>query len=263
MSESRPPQGPARSGHPDEALAAFSDGTATPDERAVVLDHLQGCGACRREIELARRAIDGLGSLAEPEAPGLDAAAIVRRAGNVVGLGPGHGAGGRWARVGSRGLAAGIASGLVAAGIVAVLAVALVRLGGSGSPTAPTAEGGGGAPTAPTFSSGSARTNYTPTSIDALAATVAATPGLLEQRSFSHSTSLTTKDASVAQSCVKDQTRNGMQPLSLVLARFQGKPAFVEVFRVGSPGAASVRVIVADHDTCAVLYTTSHSLPPG
>jgi hypothetical protein len=264
MSQSRPPHGPASSGHPDEALAAFSDGTATPDERAMVLDHLQGCSACRREIELARRAIDALGSLAEPEAPGLDPAAIVRRAGNVVGIRPSHGAGGRWARVGSRGLAAGIASGLVAAGIVAVLAVAVVRLGGSGSPTASTAEGGGaGAPVAPTFSFGSARTNYTPTSIDALAATVAATPGLLEQRGFSHSTSLTTKDATVARSCVADQTRNGMQPLGLVLARFQDKPAFVEVFRDRSPGAGSVRVVVADHNTCAVLYTTNHSLPPG
>jgi hypothetical protein len=260
MSESRPPHGPAGSSHPDAALAAFSDGSATPDERATVLDHLQACDACRREVELARRAIDALGSLGEPEPPGLDPAAIVRRAGNVVGIGPSPSTGGRWARVGARGLAAGVASGLVAAGIAAVLAIALVRQGGGGSGATATAGGGAArAPVAPAPSFG-ARTNYTPIAIDALAATVAATPARFESLGPSYATSLTTKDAATAQSCVKDQTRNGMQPLGLLLARFQGRPAFVEVFRVGSPGG-SVRVVVADRDACTVLYTTSHAIP--
>ena len=42
MSEQRPPHRPG-DGHPDEALVAFTDGTATPDEHALVLAHLQGC----------------------------------------------------------------------------------------------------------------------------------------------------------------------------------------------------------------------------
>ena len=122
--------------------------------------------------------------------------------------------------------------------------------------------GGGNVQAAPTRASG-ARTNYTPTTIDALAANMAATPGLLKRPGASYGTRLTASDAAAAQSCVEDQTRDGTQPLSLVLARFEGRPAFVEVFRVGSPGAGSVRVVVADRDTCAVLYTTSHTIPPG
>ena len=86
MSEQRPPNRPG-DGHPDEALVAFTDGTATADERALVLAHLQGCATCRHDVEMARRGLDALATLPEPEAPTLDPESIVRRAGNVVGIG--------------------------------------------------------------------------------------------------------------------------------------------------------------------------------
>ena len=42
--------------HPDELLAAYTDGSASPSEAAVVEAHLPGCEQCRAEIRIARGA---------------------------------------------------------------------------------------------------------------------------------------------------------------------------------------------------------------
>jgi anti-sigma factor RsiW len=61
----------ARTEHPDELLAGYADGSASPDERHTVETHLVSCSQCRDELVLARTARAALTSLPELEAPGL------------------------------------------------------------------------------------------------------------------------------------------------------------------------------------------------
>jgi hypothetical protein len=61
----------ARTEHPDELLAGYVDGSASPEERRAVDAHLAGCSRCREELGLARTARAALVSLPELEAPGL------------------------------------------------------------------------------------------------------------------------------------------------------------------------------------------------
>jgi hypothetical protein len=55
--------------HPEENLAGYVDGTLGTDERAVVDAHLQTCATCREEVELARTAVQALGTLEELPVP--------------------------------------------------------------------------------------------------------------------------------------------------------------------------------------------------
>lgn len=55
--------------HPEELLAGYVDGTLGDDERAVVVAHLEGCAACREEVELARTAVQALAALEEEPVP--------------------------------------------------------------------------------------------------------------------------------------------------------------------------------------------------
>jgi hypothetical protein len=73
MSDPRNP--PVR--HPDELLAGYVDGSATPDERAVVDQHLALCPTCREEVQLAADARAALISLPELGAPGLAEAGVL------------------------------------------------------------------------------------------------------------------------------------------------------------------------------------------
>jgi hypothetical protein len=266
MSEQRPPNRP-RDGHPEEALAAFTDGAATPDEHALVLAHLQGCAECRRDVETARRALDALATLPEPQSPTLDPSSIVREAGNVVGIDTGGSRRRGVARLGSGVVVGGLASGLVAAGIVFVLATGGLKLGGGGASTAASGSGGAGnfGPVSPTESGHLAMTksafDYTPQTIDQLARGQAAldasggqpggTPRTSPIPSPVHRSAALLADA---QSCTNPQIAGAERLLSVMLARFEGKPAFVAVLRTGSAG---VRVVVTDRTTCSVLYVSS------
>jgi hypothetical protein len=64
----------ARTEHPEELLAGYADGSASPDERRTVEAHLVGCSHCREELVLARTARAALTSLPELEGPGLTVA---------------------------------------------------------------------------------------------------------------------------------------------------------------------------------------------
>jgi hypothetical protein len=64
--------------HPEELLASFVDGSATPQERAEVQAHITLCPICREEIELARVALAALMALPEVEPPSLDLAFLPR-----------------------------------------------------------------------------------------------------------------------------------------------------------------------------------------
>jgi anti-sigma factor RsiW len=62
--------------HPDEQLAGYVDGSASPEERRAVDAHLVGCSQCRHELALATKARTALMSVPELEAPGLAAQGI-------------------------------------------------------------------------------------------------------------------------------------------------------------------------------------------
>jgi anti-sigma factor RsiW len=61
----------ARTEHPDELLAGYVDGSASPEERRAVDAHLAGCSECRGDLALAGAARGALASIPELEAPGL------------------------------------------------------------------------------------------------------------------------------------------------------------------------------------------------
>jgi anti-sigma factor RsiW len=63
--------------HPDELLAGYVDGSATPEDRAVVDQHLATCATCREEVQLAADARAALISLPELGAPGLAEAGVL------------------------------------------------------------------------------------------------------------------------------------------------------------------------------------------
>jgi Putative zinc-finger len=258
MTDPRSPLGPGGS-HPEEALAAFTDGTATPDERAAVLQHLQGCDRCRREVELARGALFALSSLPEPASPRLDPEMIVRRAGNVAGIDGDRRPEGRRRRIGA------IAGGLVAAAVVAVTLAGLIKLNGGNS--ASTAAGGSGsspailAPNAPSPSArvqyGKSPTEYTTHSIDQLAADEAASADTGGQAHSTSGMNVPAREALAANTCAA-QTADGANVVRILVASFQGRPAYITVLRANDVGQAVVRVVVTDRADCTVLYTTSH-----
>jgi hypothetical protein len=260
MTDQRPPLGPNGS-HPEEALAAFTDGSATPDERAAVLQHLQGCNQCRREVELSRGAVTALASLPEPPAPGLDPEAIIERAGNVAGIDPGRRPEGTRRRTGP------IAGGLVAAAVVALAVAGLVRLNGgnqaasSGSaasspsrtqPVAP--EAGPSSSLDTTF--GALTKDFTPESVDRLAAAEAAAeagahaPSTGEKR-------VPNSLAATASSCAAQVAGSG-HVVRILVTSFRGQPAFITVVREENGTQPEIHVVVTDRTNCALLYTTNH-----
>jgi hypothetical protein len=264
MTDRRSPRPPGS--HPEEALAAFADGSATPDERAAVLGHLQTCTTCRRDLETSRRALEALGTLPEPPSPTLDPGSIVRQAGNVVGLEPSEDRP-RTGR-GSRILAGGLAAGLVAAGLVLVLATGVLKLGGGGaSMTAGGKESSAGSSgvvpkPAEQYFGGNVSADYSRQAIDDLAATEA------NQQAAHAPSSGATRDTTAqpdllakVQRCTEPQTADGSSPISVVLAHFEGRPVFVSVLRRGTAGSGFVRVVVTDRASCSVLYAAQAPIP--
>jgi hypothetical protein len=63
--------------HPDELLAGYVDGSATPEEREVVDQHAANCPTCLEEVQLATEARAALISLPELGAPGLAEAGVL------------------------------------------------------------------------------------------------------------------------------------------------------------------------------------------
>jgi anti-sigma factor RsiW len=64
----------ARTEHPEELLAGYADGSASPDERRTVEAHLVSCSQCKDELVLAGTARVALTSLPELAAPVLTVA---------------------------------------------------------------------------------------------------------------------------------------------------------------------------------------------
>ncbi len=146
------------SSHPDELLAAYVDGSASPDEAAEAERHLAACAACRSDVDAARAGLDALRGLPEVASPwekqgdgSLVAAAVAGEVLETVPAAPSkppppvvnirerRGSPVRWSGTAAAALAA-----------AAVLAVIVVVLSHSGSGVqsagnAPTQAGGGSA----------------------------------------------------------------------------------------------------------------------
>ena len=246
--------------HPDELLAGYVDGTLPAEERTVVDVHLAECERCRREVELAGSARLALGSLAEVPAPSGVAARALQEAGGA----PQRQAGGtpRWYRI------AGVAAAAAAALLVVTLT--LPHIGKSSSSTADAADSnakvaaGASVPNAalPASVIEIQQTNYDDASLSALSESYAGssaalstpTPGATESTAVINGTPAQTAKALAC--LVKSAPSEAGQPTRLISARFQGTPAYLEVFLEG-PGADqppdSVVVWVFATKDCAIL----------
>src|SRR5213593_3597193 len=124
--------------HPEEHLSGYVDGTLATGERAEVDAHLATCATCREEIELATGAVTMLRELPEVPVPFGTTRPVMAEAGKERTSRARRSWGGRtqWA--------AGLAAAAV---LVAVVAVALPRVGREAQPEA--AAGGGGAAASP------------------------------------------------------------------------------------------------------------------
>jgi hypothetical protein len=247
--------------HPEELLAGYVDGTLPAHELSAVRAHLAECPRCRQEITLAASALSALRSLTQVAAPTGVATRALAEAGGAPKRRTGETP--RWYRIG------GIAA---AAAALLVLAVTLPRIGKSTTSISDTVRTsakvgvGGGAPVTALAASAIEiqQTNYDDASLSALTASYT---GAGAAAGFSTSTPGATQSAAVvtgtpaqtakALACiVKSAPSETGQPARLISARFQGTPAYLEVFLEG-PGADqpadSVVVWVFATKNCAIL----------
>ena len=248
--------------HPDELLAGYVDGTATADERATAEAHLESCGRCRAEIELATVGRAAMVSLPQVESPGIAAAGLAG-----LGLMPEPGsepetsAAGAARRMGRRSsrrwerLAWGAGLAAAAASLVVIFAVSHTGgRTGAGPAAAPAASANTRAP------SQSLRivdrgANYSPSSVNALATALAGTAKLSKppQDALAGGQSFQS-EAGTALACV--QHGAGLSaadnPYYLEVATYQGTPAYLGAFV--SPAAGSNRghivLVVVSRQDC-------------
>jgi Putative zinc-finger len=246
--------------HPEELLAPYVDGTASPQERAAVDAHASSCAHCRGEIAAATAARAALRRLPVVNAPaGLAPDThVVTPAGR-----PGDGVPGwyRWA-----GAAA------VAAVIVLLVALVLPNIGRHPS----TSEGAFSGNDGKTTASGPVQIeiqaqDYQGTTLSDLLkaqvgattpnANVAATPASAETSPQTG----TAKQATDARACIKAAFRKVPGHLiRLISARFAGAPAYIGIYEQGPRGQPFDTIVgrVASADTCTLLTIATARLGP-
>ncbi|MGH2572097.1 MAG: anti-sigma factor family protein [Actinomycetota bacterium] len=250
--------------HPEEQLAAYVDGSASPPEREAVEAHLASCALCREELELARSALSALSALPELEGPGLaaDGLAALRRLPEPIPIRESRAR--TWQRV-------AWGAGLAAAAAVAAV---FVIMGGFLSDGNGDFEAAGRAPTSaaehPVVQQGG---DHTSDSLAALARSLAA-----EARAADDSgtgTRLREDEAgapaaapAVAVEEIVDCVQRGaglgpgVQPSYLEEATFQGAPAYIGAFVVpgseGSPG--HLELVAVSRGECQPLYFAREAL---
>ncbi|HEY3210498.1 MAG TPA: zf-HC2 domain-containing protein [Actinomycetota bacterium] len=283
--------------HPDELLAGYADGSASPEERRAVETHLAECSQCRDELDLAKTARAALMSLPELEAPGLAAQGIeaLRRAEVQPAAGPaeqqpehvpvgaGVGAGDELAdRREARQRRQWQVSWAALAGVAAVLAalaiVPLVLNRGGGSKTA-------GGPAAGSAASPTVATNYPPVfdrssdydqaSIQALARQLGqdARRGAFERSETLAGPPPTPSLEGSAPKAVaisaSDVVRCAVRgtglaadtvPVYLETATYQGTPAYVVAVQTEGGNRSHLRVYVVGRQDCNFLYEADQPL---
>lgn len=213
--------------HPEELLAPYVDGTASPEERAAVDTHMATCARCRAEISAASAARAQLKRLPVVEAPpGLAPDPVATPSATRAGGAPG------WYRwVGAA----------AAAAVIALLLVMVLPKSGNNAATDAAGSNGMRATeaTAPIALEirdrdfgGSALTQELTTAAAGVAANAPGTPAQPEFDASSTEKIGTPKDAKDAQACLA--TAFGEVPgtlVRLISGPYEGKPAYIGIYR--------------------------------
>jgi anti-sigma factor RsiW len=275
--------------HPDELLAGYVDGSATPEEREAVDRHLAACAACSEEVRLAADARAALVSLPELGAPGLAEAGVLALRRAAFQAVPADGPDGATepatadrsptaARIEPRDrLRVAWVQLVAAAAIVAVLggliAIPLLLSGNDASTSGGTrAAGPIAVPSSslpPLIDQGA---NYSQASLDSLAARVTT---LVRAKHLAESTargsvqatpapaaglgqSPAVEDASAARTALTCLVQGGgpedLAPVYLEQAEVSGTPAFIGGFFIQG-AKLNVMVIAVSRDGCQPLYS--------
>jgi len=253
--------------HPDDLLAGYVDGDLGERERAEVDAHLATCERCRADVRSARLAKDRMASVPAAEAPPglhdeiLDA---VRRAPHEAPVVEVFGARPRRSSKPAAWL------GAVAAAAAILIGVFVFNgLSGSSQNAVTSSAGSGGAefasgspPAAGPTSSGvvlQAGQDYDEAGIERLAAAAAAGRLPVPQTSLAPSD----EAANVTRCLTKGaQLRGDEQPIELIRATFNGKPADLGVYRLAGSKGGPERIVVwvVSARDCSVLSFTQHLL---
>ena len=245
--------------HPEEHLSGYVDGTLATDERAEVDSHLATCATCREEIELSTRAVTILRELPEVPVPFGTTRPVMAKAGKE------RTSRARRSRGGWTQWAAGLAAAAV---LIAVVVVALPRVGREAQMES---AGGGGASAAPTPAPGmeAAISGAVPLEVQPNADYDATKLEQLADSSVQRAGSDTTLAAPSAKDAPAAQAEDAAACLArpggltgrdrlvrLIQATFQGRPAYVGVYLeqpgAGQPADRIVIWVVARRD-CSFL----------
>lgn len=248
--------------HPEDLLADYVNGSLTPSDRASVDEHLAGCRECSAEVSLARAARSALRDL--PEIPVPDG--VSSRALDAAGS-PGRPGRYRWLGAGA------------AAAAVALLLVTLPHLASAPASQDKAEEAlAGGSASSIAHADASAlelavqQTNYDQASLDdltnatlrqATSSLQTATAGLPPANAAPNARIGTGAELQTALACVgKAVAADTGPPFKLILARFDGKAAFL-AFYFGDSGEGqsptSLVVWIVDGHTCTASGLSSSS----
>jgi hypothetical protein len=282
--------------HPDDLLASYVDGSATPDEGDRAERHLSSCRRCRDEVEAARTGLAALASL-----PMLDSPDVIETVIEALDRAGAHGweplpeEGRRAARLGDfeavRARRSGwsgwgvraAAGGVLAATAAAVVALFLM-LGGRPTPVTNSAlapRRGAPAPAAP-VPAGPALVDrgsrYTPSTLAALGNRLAAqlrrqplsaaeeapaAPSPAASADFRQQTERSPATAAHAIACLERGGAPFATPRYLEVATFEGKPVYVGAFVLASSSGLRPRlnVIAVTRTGCQPVYHLNRKLP--
>jgi anti-sigma factor RsiW len=254
---------------PDPQLTDYVDGALNEADRGAVETHLATCATCRREVALARSARDALGSLpAVAPPPGLADAAIAEAAAPTPAQ--------PTSLAGRRAAARWIGGAVAVAAALVLVAVAAPKLGGG---PARTAAEGTSADAAPSFDRATAvdvvRANLTFAQLPAVTAGLGGVPAPQADAGTTGANAVTATSAPqpaldvrqrlpdrlpVAARCLDKAWQNPDGELTrVVLARYEGTPAYFGVYAVG-PGAGlpptQLQLYAASIDGCAPLASS-------
>ena len=230
--------------HPDEALAAFVDGTATDDERELVQAHLASCEACRDELEVARAARSALQGLPDLESPWAEPLMVTGRTGGTGGDGRSN-----VVRLADRrARRARIAAGAGIAAAAAVVAILLLGPGFGGKAVGPAAVSSPNAAAAQALDK---------SGVDSIVKDLAGQGALVAAPTRANEApspaEFSTKDVSCAR--VAGGVAETAAAISTRLTTFETTPARITFFRiVGASGSQYVEAVVVRRADCRLLY---------
>jgi anti-sigma factor RsiW len=255
------------SGHPEELLAAYAEGSVTDAERRAVDAHLASCARCWEELDLSRRSRAALATLEVLPAPGLAAAGLDALLGRQPAEEPAAAVTTprpsrlrrrlQWDRLA---LGAGLAA---AAGLFVFFAASGVL---RHSPSQASKPGSANQATAPVIQRGA---SYSPQSMQALADQLLgaarkdqvvsrpASAGFAAEGPLATTSPLASRG--VVVTCLRDAAgiAPSIQPIYLEAGTFQGTPAWIGAFvipPVASAGRSHLLVIAAGQNGCQPLY---------